>query len=259
MLTITQRAKGNNWNPWQFFGQHLGDAPSLEEPGERIVKPASPQKLTGQEIRDAATNIQQRWETISRPTYATAAAKAISLGDGRPATTSGEHGTEWGTVIHALLEAAMRHPGANLKRLAGSALTDQGLTLDLVDTAVHTVRCVMESAVWQRATASPQRLVEVPFQTLFASDEASSSHLPTLLRGVIDLVFLEERGWVIVDYKTDRVVPAAIPALTEHYAPQVRTYANVWQALTGREIHEAALFFTHPNCYVPVLLDGVSG
>ena len=43
-----------------------------------------------------------------------------------------------------------------------------------------------------------------------------------------------------------------IPALTEHYAPQVRTYAKVWQTLTGREIHEAALFFTHPNCYVPV-------
>src|SRR5690606_7062207 len=131
-------------------------------------------------------------------------------------------------------------------------LADQGLTVDLVDTAVHTVRCVMESAVWQRATASRQRLVEVPFQTLLASDGASSSQLPTLLRGVIDLVFLEERGWVVVDYKTDRVVPATIPALTEHYAPQVRTYADVWQSLTGHAVCEAGLFFIHPNCYVPV-------
>ena len=94
----------------------------------------------------------------------------------------------------------------------------------------------------------------MPFQTLLASDEPSPSELPTLLRGVIDLVFLEERGWVIVDYKTGRVVPAAIPALTEHYSPQVRKYASVWRTLTGREVSEAALFFTHPNCYVPVRL-----
>jgi ATP-dependent helicase/nuclease subunit A len=252
MLTITQRAKGNNWNPWRVFEQHLGDAPSLEEPGERVAKPARAQKLTGRHIRDAAASIHQRWEAISRPTYATAAAKAISLGDGRPAATSGEYGTEWGTVIHALLEAAMRSPGLDLKRLAASALTDQGLALDLVDTAVQTVRRVMESAVWQRATASRQRFVEVPFQTLLASDGPSRTELPTLLRGVIDLVFLEEPGWVIVDYKTDRLLPAAIPDLTEHYAPQLRTYAKVWQALTGREVHEAALFFTHPNCYVSV-------
>jgi len=252
MLTITQRGKGNNWNPWRFFEQHLGDAPVLDEPGECVVKPTKPLKLAAGNISDAAARIAQRWDTICGPTYATAAAKAISLGDGRPAATSGEHGTEWGTVVHALLEAAMRNASLDLKRLAASALADQGLTVDLVDTAVHTVRRVMESAVWQRATASRQRLVEVPFQTLLASDGASSSQLPTLLRGVIDLVFLEERGWVVVDYKTDRVVPATIPALTEHYAPQVRTYAEVWQDLTGRTVSEAGLFFTHPNCYVPV-------
>jgi ATP-dependent helicase/nuclease subunit A len=252
MLTITQRAKGNNWNPWRFFEQHLGDTPSLEGPGEWVAKSPKPQKVTGQNIRDAAADIQRRWETISRPTYATAAAKAISLGiEGRRAA-SGAHGTEWGTVIHSLLEAAMRSPGVDLKRLAASALTDQGLALDLVEAAVQTVRCVMESAVWHRATASPQRLVEVPFQTLLASDGPPRTELPTLLRGVIDLVFLEEPGWVIVDYKTDRVLPAAVPDLTEHYSPQLRTYANVWQALTGRKVCEAALLFTHPNCYVPV-------
>ena len=254
MLTITQRAKGNNWNPWRFFEQYLGDTPSLEGPVERVAKPAKPQKVTSRNIRDAAANIQRRWEMISRPTYAAAAAKAISLGDGRPAATSGEHGTEWGSVIHALLESAMRSPGVDLKRLAASALADQGLALDLADTAVQTVRHVMKSTVWQRATASRQRLVEVPFQTLLASDGPSRTEIPTLLRGVIDLVFLEGPGWVVVDYKTDRALPAAVPDLTEHYSPQLRTYAQVWQALTGRDVHEAALFFTHPNCYVPVCL-----
>ena len=55
--------------------------------------------------------------------------------------------------------------------------------------------------------ASQQRLVEVPFHTLLAPGDPSKGDIPTLLRGVIDLVFLEEPGWVIVDYKTDRVAP----------------------------------------------------
>jgi ATP-dependent helicase/nuclease subunit A len=146
----------------------------------------------------------------------------------------------------------MRNPGADLKRMAASVLTDQGMASDLAETAVQTVRGVMESAIWQRAIASPQRLVEVPFQTVLAPDKPTESDLPTLLRGVIDLVFLEQHGWVIVDYKTDRAAADAIPGLTEHYAAQLRMYAKVWRDLTGQEVQETGLFFTHPGCYVKV-------
>ena len=208
--------------------------------------------VTSGSVRDAAAEIQQRWETVLRPTYATAAAKAISLSDGRRGVTSGEHGTEWGTVIHLLLETAMRSPGVDLKPLAASVLTDKGLAAELAETAVQTVRKVVESAIWQRAMASPQRLVEVPFQTLLAPEKPAKGDVPTLLRGVIDLVFLEQPGWVIVDYKTDRAAVGAVPGLTEHYAPQLRTYAKVWSDLTGQEIQEMGLFFTHPGCYVKV-------
>ena len=208
--------------------------------------------VTSQDVRDAATGIQQRWETVSRPTYATAAAKAISLGDGRRAVTAGEHGTEWGTVIHLLLEAAMRTPGVDLERLAASALADQGLGSDLAETAVETVWRVMASAIWQRAIASRQRLVEVPFQTLLAPEEPPNGDVPTLLRGVIDLVFLEPQGWIIVDYKTDRVAPGAVPALAAHYAPQLVTYARVWRDLTSQDVSEKGLFFTHASCYIRV-------
>ena len=227
MLTITQRGKGNTWNPWQFFGQHLSDSPLLEDPGEQAAKPVKPLTVTSQNVRDAATEIQQRWETVSRPTYTTAAAKVISLGDGWRAVTAGEHGMEWGTVMHLLLESAMRSPGVDLRRLASSAIADQGLASDLAETAVQTVCQVMASAIWQRAIASTQRLVEVPFQTLLTPDEPAKGDLPTLLRGVIDMVFLEPQGWVIVDYRTDRAAVGAIPGLTEHYAPQLLTYATV--------------------------------
>jgi ATP-dependent helicase/nuclease subunit A len=214
------------------------------------MEPAKPLTITSRNVRDAAADIQQRWEAVLRSTYATAAAKAISLSDGRRGVTSGEHGTEWGTVIHLLLETAMRNPGVDLERLAASVLTDQGLASDLAETAVQTVCQVRESAVWQRAVASPHHLVEVPFQTLLAPDKPTKGDLPTVLRGVIDLVFLEERRWVIVDYKTDRAAPGAIPGLAAHYAPQLLTYAKAWRDLTGQEVQETGLFFTQPACYV---------
>jgi ATP-dependent helicase/nuclease subunit A len=190
MLTISQRGKGNNRNLWQFFEKYLGHSPLLGAPGEHIATSAKPVPISEQDVRDSIERIQQRWEVVSRPTYATAAAKAISVDEGRRGVTSGEHGTEWGTVIHLLLETAMRSAHVDLKRLAASVLANQGLAPDLAEAAVQTVRRVTESAVWQRALRSTHRLVEVPFQTLLAPEEPAEGDLPTLVRGVIDLVFL---------------------------------------------------------------------
>jgi ATP-dependent helicase/nuclease subunit A len=252
MLTITQRGKANNRNPWKFFAEHVGDSPPLEDPGEPVAEPVKPVTVTSRNVSDAVADGQRRWQRVLSPTYATAAAKAISLGDGRRGVTSGEHGTEWGTVIHLLLETAMRSPNVNLERLASSTIGDQGLSPDLAEAAIQTVRSVMESAIWQRAMASPQRLVEVPFQTLLAPGKPTKSSLPTLLRGVIDLVFREKRGWVIVDYKTDRAATGAVPGLAARYAPQLATYAKAWRDLTSQDVHETGLLFTHPGCYVVV-------
>ena len=56
------------------------------------------------------------------------------------------------------------------------------------------------------------------------------------------MAFVEQRGWVIVDYKTDRIAVGAVPGLAEHYAPQVRRYAKIGDDLTGQEVQEMGLF-----------------
>lgn len=252
MLTITQREKRNQSNPWQFFDQHLGDSPRLDAPGEYVAQAGELTTVTSRDVSDAVQGICQRWEAVSRPTYATAAAKAISVSNRWWGVTTGEHGMEWGTVVHQLLETAMRCPEADLQRLAVSILTEQGLPPDLAEAAVQSVRQVVDSDIWQRATASQRRFVEVPFQTLLAPDKPPPDNLPTLLRGVIDLVFLEPQGWVIVDYKTDRAVPEVVHCLAIRYAPQLRVYAKVWRNLTGMKVQETGLYFTHLDRYVTV-------
>ena len=78
--------------------------------------------------------------------------------------------------------------------------------------------------------------------------------LPTIVRGVIDLAFFEPPGWVIVDYKTDRIAFGQVPAAVEHYRAQVETYADAWQEMLGQPVHERGLYFTHIDVYAQDLI-----
>jgi ATP-dependent exoDNAse (exonuclease V) beta subunit len=72
-------------------------------------------------------------------------------------------------------------------------------------------------------------------------------------------------GWVIVDYKTDKI-PVAESALTsegqeleidkiravspefasiiDFYAPQIRLYTRFWSQITGEPVKESGIYFT---------------
>jgi ATP-dependent helicase/nuclease subunit A len=110
----------------------------------------------------------------------------------------------------------------------------------------------MRSEIWQRAAKSSRRLVEVPFQTLAPSTTASASGVPTIVRGVIDLIFHEDSGWVIVDYKTDERPETELESLIEHYKGQVLLYADLWEEMVTEAVQEAGLYFTHLDRYVIV-------
>jgi ATP-dependent helicase/nuclease subunit A len=71
-----------------------------------------------------------------------------------------------------------------------------------------------------------------------------------ILRGVIDLVFREPDGWVIVDYKTDRSAIHDQDRLKEVYKPQLTQYARAWAQLTGEPVKEVGLLFTETQSYV---------
>jgi ATP-dependent helicase/nuclease subunit A len=246
-LTISQRQQYKSQNPWRFFETHLGDCPRLDDPGPQRPPVTPAACMTEQAVADALAAIRSRWDVVTAPTYRTAAAKAISLTPGR-FTGSSEHGTEWGTVIHLLLEAAMTDPSAALEGLAGSALAEEGLDPALAEEAVAVVRAVTQSPIWRRAQASQRRLIEVPIQTLVTLD-VSAAGLPTVLRGVIDLVFLEPAGWVIVDYKTDDRSGQPLDDLVAHYSPQIRLYADAWRQASGQAVRELGLYFTHSGEY----------
>lgn len=61
-----------------------------------------------------------------------------------------------------------------------------------------------------------------------------------IVQGVIDLCYVQEGAWVLVDYKTDRV--ADLDALWALYGAQVQLYRRALAQATGLPVREAALY-----------------
>jgi ATP-dependent helicase/nuclease subunit A len=251
-LVISQReGNANQKNPWQLFDARLQSAEPFNDPGPVPLKPPATLVIDATEWNEEVEAIERRWNEVIRPTYAVQAIKVEAIQGGARPHGEQSGGAEWGEVLHVLLEAAMKHPRAELGGLAASALESVGLPVALFEEAVGTVQRVAGSPVWRRAQAAVRCLTEVPLALPVASAEAVGG-LPTVRRGVIDLVFLESAGWVIVDYKSERVPASDVPALVAFYRPQVEAYATAWETAVGQPVAERGLFFTNSGEYVVV-------
>lgn len=62
----------------------------------------------------------------------------------------------------------------------------------------------------------------------------------TLLQGVIDCAFMEDDGWVLVDYKTDRFEDEE--SFKKRYAMQLEWYARALERITGKPVREMWLY-----------------
>jgi ATP-dependent exoDNAse (exonuclease V) beta subunit len=156
------------------------------------------------------------------------------------ATDDVDRGREWGTLVHGLLEHAMRGPRRDrdhLARLAAWLAFDKPDLTAAIPRALDTVERVMASDVWKRAMGATERHTEVPFAVQLDGEGG----VPVVVQGVIDLVYRTAEGWEAVDYKTDDP-EGRLAGLVETYRPQVTTYARHWGALVGAPVR-AGLFF----------------
>lgn len=140
----------------------------------------------------------------------------------------------------------MSDEDADLEALAEGLLAEQGLEASLASEAARTVRGVIDSDIWRRARSAEKCLTEVPFEMLAGSDAT----LPTILRGVIDLAFREDGGWVLVDYKTDTLIGTPAEVIAAKYAPQLELYAAALERATGEPVVEKAVFFVREGALV---------
>ena len=259
-------------NPWGHFAPYLTSASGVREISELLPEPGDE---TGPTIEAPAPagagkfdpvaareRLRGRLEMMQAHHYGTAAAKEYALAGsasrGEPATLfemkslerpqpQGEHGVEWGTVVHRLLELEPSS-AEELEAVARDLLIEHDLDPGLAHAVAEVVESVTSSDLWARSVSSEMRLVEVPFEVLLEGEAA----VPTVVRGSVDLAFKEDGGWVLVDYKTDRIGREGVQALLQKYSAQLRMYRDAWTRCTGEQVGEIGIYLVSEGRYFPL-------
>ncbi|MEM7479113.1 MAG: UvrD-helicase domain-containing protein, partial [Planctomycetota bacterium] len=215
-------SKGSNNCRWAPLYNHLGGVAELPTP--HMVQPnRGTQEAAGAEaVLCSVGTWLPAWNTARQQSYQFEAAKTLGLqGKSRPKwEASGDYGHNWGSAMHDLLEAFGRNAKSDLNSLARMLCEEYELDSARSEELLATAQSVIRSKLWERARSANQCFVELPFDT--PSQDANP--IPTAVRGVIDLVFQEDQGWVIVDYKTDDVSVAQIPEAVNYYRGQLQQY-----------------------------------
>lgn len=160
-----------------------------------------------------------------------------------------ELAADFGEIMHSLLATGGDAEG--LTELAAQLLPEYGLPSGMAGELVAKAAGVRRSDIWRRAEASAHCFREVPFTVAGRGGEMTA-----LQRGVIDLVFREEDGWIIVDYKSDRIAKHAdIREAAQRHASQLNAYAKAWEKAIGEKVIDAIVYFVHDQKSVSVLLE----
>ncbi|MEP6769359.1 MAG: UvrD-helicase domain-containing protein [Acidobacteriota bacterium] len=247
VVSLNRKKNGDIGGVWSglhsFLTCDLPEAAGAPVTGDEAADP----RETAAALKEFRVGREGRASFSARPTYSavsvTALAHAASDPAARPFAAATGKGMSWGSALHRLLEAVMRDPSLDLRSYAVNVLAEEERPPEDLEEALAAVEGVRRSPLWSRALASRRCLVEVPFALSVPSSDVGVTDGPaeTLLTGAIDLVFEEEEGWVLIDYKSDTVAGNR-DALVRFYEPQIAHYRRRWRDLTGRPTR-AGLFF----------------
>jgi ATP-dependent helicase/nuclease subunit A len=243
IVSVWKRSANKPYGPWMSFDPYLEwNLPESQAGPE--PPPAPPHEDPARELEVFRRRRAERFTASSGASYAvTTVTEVAHSGRERPFREQTGKGLSWGSVVHRLLEAVMRDPSLDVRAYAVNVLAEEGRAAEDLDEVVRLVEAVRSSPLWKRALAAKSRMVEVPFALTVPSAELGTSAGPaeTLLTGALDLVFEEEDGWRIVDYKSDTIA-GNLDDLVAFYKPQIAHYRRYWQQLTGCPT-KAGLFF----------------
>jgi ATP-dependent helicase/nuclease subunit A len=195
---------------------------------------------------DPAAELRARLSAIDRARARAEATRSASLraaggersgpedapASDRGSSTEIDHARRVGLAVHEALERIVAAP-ADSARAVSEACASWGLAGRHAREAAEMVATAADSPLL-RSFRGRRVLAECPI--LFRSPEDGA-----LVEGKIDLLAQEERGWTIVDYKTDDVSrfqgdPAREKAHFEQYASQLREYRTALELL-GLRVH----------------------
>ena len=256
IVPVRENAKGEQW---VFANASLGNVLAEDHAtGSRVfvyrelvhaVKRAAPALpvaplITAIGPEPAALHTYQEWESRLRATLSrgkeTGAIRAVTeiVETHAPGEFSLGHGKRIGLTTRQASLRLGRAVHDALKRIGDGTVVPKvsGLWNAVErEEAQRLVENALASSVIARARAATERFSELSFALHFER---------RLLEGVIDLAFVEDGAWVVVDCKTD--VVGDREEMAERvlvYRPQLYLYALALEQLTSRPVKDLVLLF----------------
>ncbi len=140
----------------------------------------------------------------------------------------------FGSMIHLSFERLIRFGTESARQVIERDAADESMRKQ----GMKILERFIASNLHQRMKNAKQILPEMRITTRLEDG--------SLFQGVIDVVFEEEDGWVIVDYKTDHYKAEKDRLQLEaYYQSQLDAYRQVFASISGKTVKETQIYFTH--------------
>jgi ATP-dependent helicase/nuclease subunit A len=144
-------------------------------------------------------------------------------------------GRVYGSFVHRLLELADFSKPESVRRIAPALAPAFLLSKEAVKRAEAQAEAALHLPIMLEASRAARVFREVPI---------SYAEGDRLLEGVCDLAFEDEKGWVVVDYKTEAIAEEQVLAQASHHAAQLRRYARGLALASGTHQSRRFVLFT---------------
>jgi len=165
---------------------------------------------------------------------------------------------ERGTAMHMVMQHVdVKSPINELtvQELLAKMVHNELLTTEQADVIdVDSIVGFFDTEIGQRMIHATEMRREVPFSVALPANEAyadwnDKQEENVLIQGVIDCIFEDEHGLVLIDYKTDSITARyrsfdeARPILEDRYKVQLELYSKAIEAIWKKPLKERYLYF----------------
>jgi len=221
------------------------------------LEPATREDLRALPRAEGGDVVAQRWDDERRARIQAAAerpflpisALRVAARTAPPAVIAEgrEGGRDFGSLVHRLLEwIPLDETEASAERvrsMAQALAPSFGLDAEGAARAAEAATRALALPVMTRARRASRIWRELG---VWFPDGAD------LVEGKVDLVFEEDGGLVVVDYKTDHLSAEQARDQAAHHAPQLQLYGRGLARATGMPVRERLVLFTALGETVPV-------
>ena len=187
-------------------------------------------------IRERASIIAERSRPISVAATTLASIDKSERDTDEP-WKRGRGGSSVGRAVHSVLQSIDLRTGSDIESVSNAQAAAEDIPHRASEIA-GLVRTAVESDIVRRAVSSKRFWREIPV-AVPVGDGA--------LEGFIDLLFEEEDGLVVVDYKTDSIEADRTDEAMRRYELQAGSYGVAVQKATGMSVKETVFLFLRPR------------